>query len=213
MNRVRSRLTGLRSRHPRSFTLIEVLVALTLTTLLFSVAGQVAINALKTRATVRESIAVLEREAVVFEQIATDLANLLRGFPGKKTPIRVFGYPKQVLEIDTLAPVFGLEESLHLVRVPATVRYRLLRHDLDADGFDLVREVIGRTSTAKGLVRETLAAGMTSLGVQVHYDNQWINTYPPADKPQRDPAALRISFRWLETTQTATRTFLVRDGG
>lgn len=195
-----------------SFTLIEVLLALSLATLLVTVTGRIAIQSVMTRQEVMRAVARLEREAALFERLNDDFANMLFGLPGDKTPLMVFGRPRQVLQFSVLSVIPTSEGSLHVIRRPSTVRYRLAGDRQEGSGLDLVREIIDRTGRSAKPVRETVARSVAGFKIEVLCDGKWERKYPPAGQRAAKARAVRVSCRWVGSKQPSTRTFGVEHG-
>ncbi len=218
-NGIKRKLPALRSQ--RSFTLVEVLVALALTTLVVSLTGRIAVQTLTTRKAVTRIAARLERDAVVLDRLAQDLSNLLPGLPDDKSPLLLLGDRLPVLQLSALTTMPGHDDSLHLTRYPATVRYRLTGRRGEPGGLTLVRETIDRTDRAAIPRRETIATGVKELSMEILTDGDSYSKYPPASgqasasgyAPARghtlDPWAVRVTLRWIDSERSWTRTLPV----
>ncbi len=207
----RRRNLWLRLRRPRpSFTLVELLAALALTALVVAITGRIALQGVNTRKAVTDLISRLEGEAVVFESLREDFATLLTGLPGDQTPVRVFGAPRQVLQLSTLAAITQGNATLHLVRRPATVRYRLAGEGSEK-GLDLVREVIDRTDAGARPVSETIGRHLASFALEVLAKNKWTTGQPAKDDRPEDVQAVRVTLG-LSGGDPVTRTFVVSSG-
>lgn len=196
-------------RRQAAFTLVEVLLALALTTVLIGLTGSIAVNSLRTRRYAQGVVRQLDREAYVLARIAEDLADLQCGLPGDASAISVFGTPRQVLQLSVLTAVPSVGYSLHLIRRPATVRYRLVGDRHESAGLRLVRETIDRTRVSARPVRETLSRGLESFRVEVLCDDQWTRSYPENDDETTGPLAVRVTCQWGGAEQEVTRVFLV----
>lgn len=206
------RALSLSQSHPRrtSFTLIEVLLALSLTALLVAVTGRIAVQAVTTRQSVGNTIVRLEREAGLFERLGADFAAILYVLPSEDPSLMVYGHPRQVLQLSALSPVPSLDESLHLVRRPATVRYRLVEDPHTDKELNLVRETIDLTGQSARPVSETVASQIAGFDVEVLCDDQWTDKYPPRTRRPAPARAVRITCRWSDSEKPVTRTFTLR---
>jgi type II secretory pathway component PulJ len=194
----------------RSFTLVEMLLALALTALVVTVTGRIAVQTLTDQTEVERQARERDREAIVLGQLEEDFGGLLVGLPGETAPVAVFGMPRPVLQLSTLAAIPNPGAALHGVRRPAIVRYRLVENHDDPQELNLVRELIDRTSTSATPLRETIAARVADFQVEVLNKGQWVSGYPPADARLADAQAVRVSWRWLNKPQSTVRTFAVQ---
>ncbi len=190
-----------------AFTLIEVLLALALTTVVLTVTGQIAVQSLKSRRQAAMAIDRIEREALLFGILAEDFANIIHTPPGDRASLMVFGHQRQVLQLIALSSIATLNGDLHLIIRPARVRYRLVRHG--DEKFNLIREVIDSTTPAAPTVRETLASNVADFDVQVLCDGMWERSFPFSGDSVEAATAVRVSCRWGDKAQTTTRMFLV----
>lgn len=181
-----------------AFTLIEILLALSLTTLVIAVTGQIAVQSILTRDEARRIVNSLERDAHLFHQLSNDFANLLHGLPGDEKAVMVFGSQRQVLQLSALSPMPDREGALHVIRRPATIRYRLDGRQCETTGCDLVREVLDRTRAGARAVRETIATKVAGLKIEVLLEDTWVEKFPPSNGQSGSPLAVRVSCRWLE---------------
>jgi prepilin-type N-terminal cleavage/methylation domain-containing protein len=199
-----------RFRIRRAFTLVEMLLALSLTALVAAVTGRIAVQTLTNQTDVERRAHERDREAIVLEQLEEDFEGLLVGLPGEAAPLAVFGMPRPVLQLSTLAVIPNPGAALHGVRRPAMVRYRLVEGHDDPQELNLVRELIDRTSVSAVPLRETIAARVADFGVEVLNKGQWVAGYPPADARLADAQAVRVSCRWSNQQQPMVRTFAVQ---
>ena len=211
--RRRPKKTGETIRRPsprpakRAFTLAEVLLALALTVLMVTVAGRIAVNSVVTRQVATRAVTQVERQAVLFELLREDVAQMLMDLPVDQTALMVFGGERPVLQLTTLAAVPAEAEALHVPKVPATVRYRLVRADPNAPTFDLLREVIDLTQVGGTPVPQTVARRVSDFTVEVLCEEAWTTKYPPAEEEPAVAVALRVGCSW--DTDKVTRTFVL----
>lgn len=198
-------------RSPRAFTLVEMLLALALTTVLITVTGRIAVQTLESQASFERLRQSSRRANLVFEQLATDVGRLLAGLPGETTPLTLFGTPRQVLQLSDLASTAEESGDLHSALRPATVRYRLSERTDAEGGWRLTREVVDRTALGAVTMRETIAEQVAEFKVEVFSSGAWVTGFAPKESNAPTPAAVRVSVRWNGETESQTRTFLVSD--
>ncbi len=194
----RCKRIGKRSR--RSFTLVELLLALALSSVVAALTGSIAVHMTRVRDKVEETLGVLERKAQLLDGVALDLRRLL---PDADS-VRVSPDPHGLLELNALAASHAVD-ALHLPLHPATIRYRL--HE-QSTTFDLVREVVDRTAPDAKPRRETVATNLASCRVTVRVRDEWIEAFPHSSRSRLAPTALRVNLTWADGP-TAERTFLL----
>lgn len=197
--------------HASAFTLIEVLLALALTTMLVTLTGRITMNSMAARQAAGRIVAELDRETVVFDRLDDDFANILDALPGENSPIKLLGSPRPVLQLSTLSPVGSAVGALHLPRRPARVRYRL-KDNRGTDASDLVRETIDLTVPGAKPVPETIAVNVASFAVVALHDGEWLRTYLSNRRDSSQATAVRVSLRWLDSKRAYTQTFTVLHG-
>jgi hypothetical protein len=189
---------------------VEMLLALALTALVAAVTGRIAVQTLTNQTDVERRARELDREAIVLGQLEEDFAGILLGLPGDAAPVAVFGMPRPVLQLSTLAAIPDPGAALHTVRRPALVHYRLVESHDDPQQLNLVRELIDRTSTSATPAREAIGTRVADFQVEILNKGQWVAGYPPADARLADAQAVRVSLRWSNKPQSTVRTFLVQ---
>ncbi|MEK6674126.1 MAG: prepilin-type N-terminal cleavage/methylation domain-containing protein [Planctomycetota bacterium] len=189
----------------RSFTLVEVLVALALTALLLSIVGPIATGALRSRNAASDIAARIHRESAVIDSLENDLRRLLDGLSEHGSSVRVFGFPQQTLELDVLGVVHEKADALHEALYPSTVRYRLMR-TTDSEN-NLVRESHDHTNASAKTQRETLASHITLFEVEVFDGRSWLRSFPdPRKSSTKGVQALRIRMAWRNSPEPITHT-------
>lgn len=183
----RRRMVG---RRP-AFTLVEVLLALTLTALLVTLTGRIAVQLMASSRTVRGSVAQLERSAALKMQLQEDLGALLSGLPDSHRPVSLAGTPQR-LEFNLLAPVESNQASLHVARRPASVCYRL-QTNRNTGGTELIRESRDLTDRAAALRAELVAEDLESFHVELRCKERWVTHYPEASSKAM-PTLARITL-------------------
>jgi type II secretory pathway component PulJ len=180
-----------------SFTLVEVLLALVLAVVVLSAAGPLAVSALQMRQALDHAARPIRRESMVLGKLEEDL----RSGPLRRTSqacaIRLIGQPLPTLEVEGLVAVPGESPSLHVVRLPATVRYRLARGHSSAKDFELLREVQDRTDPAQRWRCESLSSGVAGFDVEVLAKGAWQRSFPAKDRSW-EAAAVRIRLTWSD---------------
>lgn len=195
-----------------AFTLIEVLLALTLTTLLATLTGRIAVNSFTSRREAMGIVSRIEREAGLVERIEADLASLLPEVAETEPAVLVFGAPKPALQLTVLAADPAAAGCLHTPRLPATVRYRLIRESGREEGFDLIRETVDQTIPRADPVRETVTTRVADFTIEVLHEGQWFDKFPLPEHQEVTLAAIRISCLWLDSPQRLSRTLVVPHG-
>ncbi|MCC7291867.1 MAG: prepilin-type N-terminal cleavage/methylation domain-containing protein [Phycisphaerales bacterium] len=174
---------------PRAFTLLEVLVALTLTAVVLSVGAQMAISGLRCEQHAAAIAAAMDRESMLEDVLRDDLTSLL--VLDEEPCLRLtVGVPQQ-LELAT-AVVMEDEESWTSPH-PARVTYRLSRDNPESSS-RLVRQCVDLTRPQKPPIKETLAEGIGSWQVTVWHEGRWA---PTPDK-QGTPRLIRIEVQWVD---------------
>lgn len=183
-------------RHFGAFTLLEVLVAMTLTAIVLSVAAQVALQALRSERSATQTIAVMDREALLKDLLADDLTALLDGID-KRPCLAVAADVPQRLELTTLALTDGGGECM---RRPAQVVYSLSRRDLGTSS-KLVRQTLDLTRRDAAAAHETVAEGVASWTIELWHEGRWLRAMPP--QKQTVPKSLRVTIQWSDEEQPA----------
>lgn len=193
--------------HRIAFTLVEVLVALALSSLLVGVTGSILVSVVQTRTLVERDIAMRTRVARVFDRIERDVRNVLPASSKEEPSVRVFGSPQQVMQLSVLTGMADDGSSLHQQKHPAVVRYRLVRDTVRRDRRKLVREVIDQTKINAAPVRETVAYGLAQFAIETITDAR--DSARPKNDSRDKPRALRITCRWNDGQTPHTRSFVL----
>lgn len=154
------------------FTLLEVLVALTLTAVVLSVGAQMVISGLRSETHAAAIIATMDREGLLTDVLRDDLTNLLV-LDEQPCLTLTAGVPPQ-LELYTRAVVETAEAS-ETRDQPARVVYRLSRTNMDSPG-RLVRQIVDLTRPEVPPVEETVVDGVLSWQVDVWHEGKWMRT-------------------------------------
>lgn len=193
-----------------AFTLVEVLVALTLAALVVTIAGQVAVQTMRLSSQATRLMDGLDRDALIFDALRADFDAITAPI-GEDGPLVVFGQPQQTLQVNVLSSLPSMSAGLHLPRYPCTVRYRLVRPPGRTDEYHLVRETLDRTLLSATPVPETLATNLAGFAVEVLAAGKWQRTYPVAGQPDAQPKLIRVTWTWNDGSSTA-RMFAWRGG-
>ncbi len=196
----------------KCFTLIEVLLAMTLTTVVMTLTGKIAVQTIQARNRVNDILTDHHREALVVDLIERDIRNMLPVLPDDQTSVQLFGAPQQVLQLSVMAAIHDDDASLHLIKQPATIRYRLIRNISGDHRFDLIRETIDRTDAGALPVKETIAANVKEFSVHILSKNKWLKSYPQRDRHLDPPRAVRILLSWNDgNNKSVVRTWEMTD--
>jgi len=194
-----------------AFTLIEVLLAVTLTAVLMTMTGRIAVNSAMSASDVEDVVRRIEWEARLFDLLASDVADIIPRHQGDGPSLKVFGTRRQTLELYVLSGVATIEGSIHLARHPMRVRYRLSDESRQDGGYDLVRETVDYTLPGTPPLREIVASGLAELSLEVYRGDQWTTSFAPNKKSESLLRAVRISIRWLGSKSAVSRVFMIRD--
>jgi prepilin-type N-terminal cleavage/methylation domain-containing protein len=193
---------------PKAFTLIEVLLALTLTTMLAALTGQVAVQALTTRETVADILQQLDRDDSVLGELKEDLLGLLPSATVDEAPIQLFGTQHQILQLRTISSVPAKDATLHLVRKPAMVRYRLVAGVGTNTPTVLIRELMDRTSPTSIPVRQTLTRNVRQFLIEIFQEEEWVRLYPTGEGKVIAAQAVRVAIEWDDGHRIAQTTLV-----
>lgn len=188
--------TGVRSKRVfvpqvlNGFTLLEVLIALTLTAVVLSVGTQMVISGLRSENHAVAIIATMDREGLLADVLRNDLTNLLV-LDEQPCLTLTAGVPPQ-LELVTRTAVETGEASGATDR-PARVVYRLSRTNMDLPG-RLIRQIVDLTRPEAPPAEETIADGVQSWQVDVWNEGQWTRT--PVKKST--PKLIRIEVHEVD---------------
>ncbi len=162
------------------FTLMEVLVALTLTAVVLSVGVQMVTSGLHSENHAAAIIATMDREGLLADVLRDDLTNLL--VLGEQPCLTLAaGVPPQ-LELYTRAVVETADASGATDR-PARVVYRLSRATLDSPG-RLVRQIVDLTRSEAPPAEETVVDDVLSWQLDVWNEGKWTRTPDKRSTPK-----------------------------
>ena len=181
--------------HRSGFTLLEVMLALTLGTLVIGVSTTVALQSVAMRRDVAHRLEERAERRGVLVRFETDVRSLVTWAPdaGQVVAIR-----KNEDEVDILSIVV-LEDvddpgSLLRRRMPARVTYRLVSAPEDSQSRQLVRrsELL---IEGNGVREEVIAKGLRDARVDVFEEDEW-RTGANDETPRPLPKALRLTCVW-----------------
>ena len=192
----------------RSFTLIEVLLALTLAGTVLTLAAQIAGRTLRSQCAVTDLLEEQARYDFVGDSIAADLGSRMPD--GASTlSILLDAHHRPLIQIHCLAAEPG--GGLHVSRLPANVQYRLVRTPGPAARLKLKRIVHWQAERLGGqIARTTVCDDLTAFEVQLHDGREWLALTSRTVKRQETPAAFRIRFRRREDEAAVMRTYLLQ---
>ena len=205
---------SLRTSHfRRGFTLIEVLLALTLTGLVLTATGSMTRQLLIAQRDLRERQREDLRRAAVFDSLRRDLERLLSDTSSRS--IEIPPSSEVVIRLTSLARVYrrnATQRPMHPVRVT----YRRKREEAEDAGFTLIRtqEDLTQPRGKRRATTRVLARQLATITVRVHDGQDWHASWPPA---RRNPPALKaVEIRYARLDQTAPtvrRVLLSGDNG
>ncbi|NUQ11349.1 MAG: prepilin-type N-terminal cleavage/methylation domain-containing protein [Gemmatimonadaceae bacterium] len=176
------------------FTLLEVLVALTLTAVVLSVGAQMAISGLRSEKHAAAIIAAMDRDSFLADVLRDDLAYLLV-LDEQPCLTLTAGVPQQ-LQLTTATPME--DQGSMASQRPTEVTYLLSRADLGSTA-RLVRRSADLTRTEKPPVVETVAESVRSWQLDVWHEGKWTRT--PGKKGA--PELLRVEVQWADEAATS----------
>lgn len=202
-----NRHTAMTVTKRRSFTLVELLVALALAALLLAATGQAALSVAQLQRVTENRLRRHEVESRLWESMADDLSRLTAPFPGEETNLRLPDAGSPTLELSALVAVDF--DDLHVPLLPAKVRYRT---ETERDQTRLLREVVDVTALGRPVNKERIAQSLTEFRVEALVQGTWTKVYPIANRTRSAAQALRVSIRWKNGEEATQRTFrLQRD--
>lgn len=194
---------------PQAFTLVEVLVALTLTAMVVSAVGQLSVQALAAQRQASQGIHRQERGAFLLAALERDLQALIAEERHPSLTLSA-GIP-QTLELCTETGVAESQEQIHVPILPAVIRYRLIAPREKEVGYRAVRELRDLTTPASKPDSQTLAEGLSGWTLEICSQGTWSPRFPEA-KGQGRPQLLRATLLWPDGHQQQ-QTFTVRIEG
>jgi len=192
----------------RSFTLIEVLLALTLAGTVLTLAAQIAGQTLRHQRAVADLLEGQARYDFVGDSIAADLGSRI---PDRANTLSIplDAHHRPLIQIHCLAAEPG--GSLHVSRLPANVQYRLVRIPGPQARLRLERIVHWQAERPGGqIARTTVCDDLTAFEVQLHDGREWLALTSRTVRPQETPAAFRIQFRRGEDEAAVMRTYFLQ---
>ena len=194
-------------QRPRALTLVEVLVALSLTALMAALGGRIAITAAQNGLASERTAAALAHGDALALSLERDVQQRLALSIRQTANLRLTGAPHPVLEFSALAAGTQQLEELHVPLKPALVRYRFQREATGAAS--IVRETTDRTDSARPLSRQVVATNINDWHAEVRVAGRWTSSYPPEStaSPQ-SITALRVRVTWSNAAPPWDRIFL-----
>lgn len=189
------------------FTLLEVLLALTLSALVITLTGGIAVQTLRTERRVGEILTAQAKTGHIVASIAADLANRV----SRPVKLTMDANHRPAIEMTSLAAYPG--DSLHLPRLPSTVTYRLVRNHGNAEGIRLQRVVRDLTRSSPPPVITTVADDLAAFEVAVIERGPWQPLTATVAARLHEPRGLRIMYQFIGTNQEITKTLLIERPG
>ena len=191
--------------HRSAFTLIELLLALSLAGTVLTLATRIATRSLRTRQVVADGLDAQAQDDFVVDSMAADLAARL---PGQSFSVLLDANRRPLIQIRCLAAEPG--GDLHTSRLPADVQYRLVRMPGDSLRLRLERVVHWLAKRNGGqITRTTVGRDLAEFEVTLHDGQGWC---PLPNRRTRDElrwAAFYIRFRGGSDGAAVRRTFVV----
>lgn len=173
----------------RAFTLVEVLLALTLTAVVMTLVGRIAVQSLNLTKTIEQQRDEHHRRAYWRDRMDRDLASAIDLSRSVTANLDAHGRPR--IRIMALA---ADSETVEVASdLPTEVEYRVLRTE---DHLRLVRESRSLLRSQAVVASETLACGMQSIDVEMWIEGTWLPVTNNPGKRQPKPEAIRITVQW-----------------
>jgi prepilin-type N-terminal cleavage/methylation domain-containing protein len=188
------------------FTLVELLLALTLAGLVLTVAARIVVQTLRIERRVEQIRSEQMQRSFPLDRLDADLDARIAG--NERISIRLDANHRPRLEMFCLAAEAG--DEVHAPRVPARVVYRLARTPGNADDLRWIREThpLVRPSRSSDA---TIARGLTGLEVALFDGDRWRELAATSRRSADEPRAIRITLRWRGRDTPASRTYGLRD--
>lgn len=202
----------MRPRHPAAFTLIEVLLALTLAGLLLTAASSLARQVLMAEQATHRRQAEVNRTQVVLDTMARDLEHVLLDVTD--TPIEIPRAPNIVFRVTTLAGVHTRDATRRPTH-PVRVTYRLEPtppqkptgpDEATESGYTLVRvqEDLTRPRGQRSAITQVIARRLISFHVRIHDGETWRDAWPPT-REEDAPTFIEIQLTWPDRSPVRRR--------
>lgn len=189
-------------RNRGSFTLVEVLLALTLTAAVMTLVARIAVQAQRLSSTVDQQIRDRHRRAYWLAQIDRDMKGAIDAEDSISAELDAHGRPS--IRILTLASDMDSADSA--VLEPTEVTYRILRQE---NTYRMVRESRSMLRGQSVISEETVACGVTSIDVELWIDAAWYELSEFNEKRQPEPEAIRVSVTRPNTEPIDRETWLL----
>ena len=205
----------MRLRHPTAFTLIEVLLALTLAGLLLTAASALTRQVLIAEQATHRRQTEVNRTQIILDTMARDVEHIL--LDATDTPIELPPSPNVVLRMTTLAGVHTGDATRRPYH-PVRVTYRLeaappvapTEANKSAEvGYTLVRvqEDLTRPRGQRSTTTQTIARGLASVHVRIHDGGIWRDAWPPRGQ-HAVPKFIEIQLTWPDHAPVRRRFLL-----
>lgn len=202
-------------KHPRArgwrapaFTLVEILVAISLTGLIVAISSRVALQMVETRNTAHRMNAPMERRSALGTLISEDFARILTGPIKDKPALVVVEGSMLVLEFSALAAVSTEEESLHTPLKPCLVRYwKQQEVNTTYRTYRLERQIIDLTDPARVIAKEPVAGGIEDFGLAIRRKGEWSDAATVSLLDAKEIEAVQVRARWINDPVEWQQTF------
>ncbi len=196
-----------RAARASAFTLVEILVAMSLTALIVAISGRVALQMSETRKTAHHMNAVLEKRNALDVTISEDFARLLPIQLIDKPPPVVVEGSILVLELPVLATLPVAEESLHTPLQPCLIRY--WKHREDDARYGIERQIIDLTNPARVFAKERVANGIEEFHMAVRRKGEWSEMATVSLLDAKEIEAVQVRARWVGNPVVWQRIFRI----
>lgn len=194
----------------QAFTLLEVLVAVTLTGLVLALTYGVLASTLDTQEVARQAVRTADRQTAFLDVLAVDLEGAVLATPANRQPtdsswlVEMDSGGLRAFEFPTQRGLFSFSEPAELG--PIRVRYELSGTGTDPGSRNLVRIVYAE---GRILSPRLVVGGLRSLEIRTPAGKQW-RAVRSATLLKQAPPALRVVATWATSPhQTAARTFVL----
>ncbi len=199
-----------RAHADHGFTLIEVMLAVLLGSVVVAVTGVITVQSLSIQRAVRSDMVDRWDHVHVFRQFEIDVQSALGGLPEDAPAIRINPEAGTLLVVYGIASMPG-DGSLVRRRLPAKIIYQLEEAPGSSGPFRLVRVVTDLTSAEVSGFRHQLADGIHDATMEQYGANGWTSTLGK-EASEDPPTALRLACDWDgDSHRVQSRTVLLSE--
>ena len=183
-------------RHVRSFTLVEVLLAVVLGSMLLATSSVIAVQCFASRGAVADEVETRWARRRVFDQFEADVTAACTWLPAETAVFEKGEDAGSLLSILALADAPTLQSPFRR-RLPARIVYRV--HEADGGhGRRLIRDVTFLTDPAGLSHRRVVAEGLTSVEIEQFSDTRWSGFGSDERGEAKPTMALRLTCQWAD---------------